>query len=294
MRRIANVEIDLLVRRAPSTGEFKDHRVEADQRLAAAVGSSQDAILSADREGVITAWSRGAERMFGYTEPEAIGQPVGLLIPPSHRGEDGGILRHVLAGERVENYETERVCQDGSILNVSLSVSPIYGPDGRVVGTSWIAHDLTSAIRAQQQVALQAELLDEVGAAVIFADSSLVVRYWSRGAQRLYGYTTEEAIGRELLELMVPEESRSEALELERIAREGRLVEGELDVRDKQGRIIPVYFRVRPFPEGDEVGPGRGIISIGVDISAWREAEALARRSFEKQEEIASLGRLAL
>jgi diguanylate cyclase (GGDEF)-like protein/PAS domain S-box-containing protein len=283
----------LLVRRAPSTGEFKDHRVEADQRLAAAV-ASQDAILSADREGVITAWSRGAERMFGYTEPEAIGQPVGLLIPPSHRGEDGGTLRHVLAGERVENYETEWVCQDGSILNVSLSVSPIYGPDGRVVGTSWIAHDVTSAIRAQQQVALQAELLDEVDAAVVFADSSLVVRYWSRGAQRLYGYTPEEAIGRELLELMVPEENHSEALELQRIAPEGRPVEGELDVRDKQGRIIPVYFRVRPFPEGDEVGPGRGIISIGVDISARREAEALARRSFEKQEEIASLGRLAL
>ena len=282
------------MRRAPSTGEFKDHRVEADQRLAAAVESSRDAILSADHEGVITAWSRGAERLFGYTEPEAIGQPVGLLIPPSHRGEDGGILRHVLAGERVENYETERVCQDGSILNVSLSVSPIYGPDGRVVGTSWIAHDVTSAIRAQQQVALQAELLDEVDAAVVFADSSLVVRYWSRGAQRLYGYTPEEAIGRELFELMVPEESRSEALELERVAREGRPVEGELDVRDKQGRIIPVYFRVRPFPEGDEVGPGRGIISIGVDISARREAEALARRSFEKQEEIASLGRLAL
>ena len=61
---------------------------------------------------------------------------------------------------------------------------------------------------------------------------------------------------------MVPEESRIEALDVERAAREGRPVEGELDVRDKQGRIIPVYFRVRPFPEGDEVGPGRGIISL--------------------------------
>jgi diguanylate cyclase (GGDEF)-like protein/PAS domain S-box-containing protein len=284
MRRIARI----------STGKFKDRRVEADQRLAAVVESSQDAILSADREGVITAWSGGAERLFGYTQREAIGQPVSLMYPPAYRGEDRELVRRVMAGEHIESHVTERMHKDGSVLNVSLSISPTYGPDGVVVGASSITRDITSEIRAQEENALQAELLNEVGAAVVFADSSLVVRYWSRGAQRLYGYTPEEAIGRELFELMVPEESRSEALELERIAREGRPVEGELDVRDKQGRIIPVSFRVRPFPEGDEVGPGRGIISIGVDISARREVEALARRRFEGQQEIVSLGRLAL
>lgn len=119
------------MQRALSTGEFKDHRVEADQRLAAVVESSQDAILSADREGVITAWSRGAERLFGYTQREAIGQPVGLMYPPGYAGEDKELVRRVMAGERIESHVTERMHKDGSVLNVSLSISPIYARSGR-------------------------------------------------------------------------------------------------------------------------------------------------------------------
>jgi diguanylate cyclase (GGDEF)-like protein/PAS domain S-box-containing protein len=282
------------VQRALSTEGFKDGRVEVEQLLAAIVGSSQDAIISSDCDGVITVWNPGAERLYGYAASEAIGQPVRLLMPPARRGEEQTVLGRALAGERVEYYQSERVCKDGSAVTVSLSVSPIYDLNSRVIGASCITRDMTSAMRAQEQGALQAELLDEVDAAVIFADAAYVVRYWSGGAQRLYGYAAEEAVGRGLFDLMVPEESRIEALDVERAARDGRPVEGELDVRDKQGRIIPVYFRVRPFPLGDEVGQGRGIITIAVDISARREADAAIQRYAEEQKEIASLGRLAL
>jgi PAS domain S-box-containing protein len=287
-------EIGGVAQRALSTEEFKDGRVEVEQLLAAIIGSSQDAIISSDCDGVITVWNRGAERLYGYAASEAIGQPVRLLMSPARRGEEQTVLGRALAGERVEYYQTERVCKDGSAVTVSLSVSPIYDLDSRVIGASCITREVTSAMRAQEQVALQAELLDEVDAAVIFADAAYVVRYWSRGAQRLYGYTPEEAVGHGLFDLMVPEESRIEALYFERAAREGRPVEGELDVRDKQGRVIPVYFRIRPFPDGDEAGQGRGIITIAVDVSARREAEAAIRRYAEGQEEIAHLGRLAL
>jgi diguanylate cyclase (GGDEF)-like protein/PAS domain S-box-containing protein len=282
------------VQRALSTEEFKDGRVEVEQLLAAIIGSSQDAIISADCDGVITVWNPGAERLYGYAASEAIGQPVRLLIPSARRVEERTVLGRALAGEQVEHYQTERVCKDGSVVIVSLSISPIYDLDGRVIGASCITRDVTSAMRAQEQVALQVELLDEVDAAVIFADAAYVVRYWSGGAQRLYGYAAEEAIGHGLFDLMVPEESRIEALDVERAAREGRPVEGELDVRNKQGRVFPVYFRVRPFPVGDEGGQGHGIITIAVDVSARREAEAAIRRYAEGQEEIANLGRLAL
>jgi diguanylate cyclase (GGDEF)-like protein/PAS domain S-box-containing protein len=282
------------VQLALSTEEFKDGRVEVEQLLAAIIGSSQDAIISLDCDGVITVWNPGAERLYGYAASEAIGQPVRLLMPPARRGDEHTALGRALAGERVEYYQTERVCKDGSAVTVSLSVSPIYDLDSRVIGASCITRDVTSAMRAQEQVALQAELLDEVDAAVIFADAAYVVRYWSGGAQRLYGYAAEEAVGHGLFDLMVPEESRIEALNFERAAREGRPVEGELDVRDKQGRVIPVYFRVRPFPLVDEAGQGRGIITIAVDVSARREADAAIRRYAEGQEEIANLGRLAL
>jgi diguanylate cyclase (GGDEF)-like protein/PAS domain S-box-containing protein len=282
------------VPRALSAEEFKDGRVEVEQLLAAIIGSSQDAIISSDCDGVITVWNPGAERLYGYAASEAVGQPVRLLMPPARRGEEQTVLGRALAGEWVECYQTERVCKDGSVVTVSLSVSPIYDLDSRVIGASCITRDVTSEMRAQKQAALQAELLDEVDAAVIFADAAYVVRYWSRGAQRLYGYAAEEAVGHGLFDLMVPEESRIEALGFERAAREGRPVEGELDVSDKQGRVIPVYFRVRPFPLGDEAGQGRGIITIAVDVSERREADAAIRRYAERQEEIANLGRLAL
>jgi diguanylate cyclase (GGDEF)-like protein/PAS domain S-box-containing protein len=286
--------IAAFVQRTLSTRWFKDDHVEAEQRLAAVLECSEDAIISVDSDGLITAWSPGAERLYGYTRPEVIGQPGSLLFQPGRHDEEYAALRRALAGERVASYRAERVRKDGSVVNVSLSVSPTYGLDGRMVGASSVAHDVTSTIRADERGALQAELLDEVDAAVIFADSAFVVRYWSRGAQRLYGYSAEEAIGRGLMDLMVPKSSRAAALELERTVREGVPVDGEIDVQRKQGQLVPVSFRLRPFPGGDEVGPGRGIVTIAVDISERREAEATARRNAEGQHEIANLGRFAL
>jgi diguanylate cyclase (GGDEF)-like protein/PAS domain S-box-containing protein len=150
-------------------------------------------------------------------------------------------------------------------------------------------------MRAQEEIALQAELLDEVDAAVTFSDSDGVVRYWSRGAERLYGYTAEEAHGRLLTDLMMVDEGDAEVQRLRSGVLAGRPVAGELDVRDKQGRAFSIYARVRGVPLGAAGGEaGGGVISISVDISARREAErALARRA-RGQEEIAKLGRLAL
>jgi len=276
------------------TRMFKRRITGGEQRLAAFFGFTQDAVNGVDRDGVINVWNPGAERLYGYAASEAIGQSISLIYPSARRGEEQNVIRRVLAGEQVENYQTERVCRDGSVVTVSLSSSPMRDLDGRVVGASCIARDVTPAIRAQEQVALQAELLGEVDAAVIFSDLEGVVRYWSRGAERLFGYTPEEAVGRELLGMMMPEESRSELLRVRPAARAGQPVEGEIDLYDKQGRVVPVYFRVRPVPLDGETGPIRGTISIAVDISARLEAEAAVRRSAEGQEEIANLGRLAL
>jgi diguanylate cyclase (GGDEF)-like protein/PAS domain S-box-containing protein len=130
---------------------FKRDVVEA-ERLTAIVEHSQDAIFSKDRKGLITVWNRGAQRLYGYTSAEVIGQPVSLLIPPDHGGEDREILRRVLSGEHVEDYQTERLCKDGSLVTVSLAVSPIRDPDGHVIGASSIARDVTPAMRAQETI----------------------------------------------------------------------------------------------------------------------------------------------
>jgi PAS domain S-box-containing protein len=117
-------------------------------RLAAIVESSDDAILTKDREGIITSWNPGAERMYGYRAQEAIGQPISMLIPENHAGEERRILERVLAGERVTHYESERLDSTGRILRVSLAVSPLADETGEIVGASIIARDVTDRHRA--------------------------------------------------------------------------------------------------------------------------------------------------
>jgi diguanylate cyclase (GGDEF)-like protein/PAS domain S-box-containing protein len=270
-------------------------RAEAERaRLAAIVDSSQDAIIGKDRDGVITVWNPAAERLYGYAASEVIGRPASLLIPPAHHAEDREILQRVLEGERLEHYRTERVCKDGSVVNVSLSVSAIRDVDGQVIGASSIARDMTAAVRAQERIALQAQLLDEVDAAVIVTGAEGVIRYWNSGAQRLYGYAAEETAGHRLFDLIMPEESHAEALSLRGRARAGRPLSGELDVRDKQGRVFPVDFRLRGVSLHGAGEASPGTISVSIDISARRKAMEAIRRHAEQQEEIANLGRLAL
>ncbi|HEY0174019.1 MAG TPA: PAS domain S-box protein [Pyrinomonadaceae bacterium] len=120
--------------------------------LSALVESAEDAIVTKTLDGRITSWNRGAERVFGYTAAEAVGRPVTMLIPEDHLDEEPAILSRIRAGERVEHYETVRVRKDGSLVDISLTVSPIRGADGRVVGASKIARDITDRKLAEREL----------------------------------------------------------------------------------------------------------------------------------------------
>jgi PAS domain S-box-containing protein len=122
---------------------------DASRWLAAIVDSSDDAILSKDLNGIITSWNSGAARIFGYTADEVIGQPVTILMPPERFNEEPGILERIRRGERVEHYETVRRRKDGVLLDISLTVSPIKDADGRVIGASKIARDISEKKRAE-------------------------------------------------------------------------------------------------------------------------------------------------
>jgi len=136
-------------------------RIEAELRdsqrglswLAAIVESSEDAIVSKNLDGVITSWNTGAERIFGYTPEEAVGQPITILIPPDRQDEERTILTRIRRGERIDHFETVRRHKRGSLITVSLSVSPIRNAEGTIVGASKIARDITEQKRAQEQIA---------------------------------------------------------------------------------------------------------------------------------------------
>jgi PAS domain S-box-containing protein len=127
----------------------------AEQRLrslASIVESSDDAIVSKNLDGIIANWNKGAERIFGYTSEEATGQPITILIPADRQSEEREILTRIRRGERIDHYETVRRRKDGSLVVVSLTVSPVRNAEGQIIGASKIARDITEQKRSQEQI----------------------------------------------------------------------------------------------------------------------------------------------
>jgi PAS domain S-box-containing protein len=134
--------------------------------LATIVDSFEDGIISKTLDGIVTSWNKGAQRLFGYTAAEMIGQPVARLIPPELQHEESEILAKLRRGERIERYEAIRIHKDGRRLNISLTISPVRDTDGTIVGAAKIAHDVTSskqAAKAFQEQARALETLNRVG-----------------------------------------------------------------------------------------------------------------------------------
>jgi two-component system, chemotaxis family, CheB/CheR fusion protein len=130
------------------------------QTLASIVASSDDAIVSKNLDGIIQTWNQGAARVFGYMAEEVIGKPITILIPASLQDEEPRIIQRILCGERIDHYETVRRRKDGSLIDISLTVSPIRDTDGRIVGASKIARDISERKRRERHIALLAREVD--------------------------------------------------------------------------------------------------------------------------------------
>jgi PAS domain S-box-containing protein len=125
--------------------------------LASIVQSSDDAIVSKNLDGIITSWNKGAERVFGYTAEEAVGQPITIVIPQDRQDEERTILTRIRRGERIEHFETVRQRKHGSLIWVSLTISPVKNAEGKIVGASKIARDITEQKRTSGQIATLAQ-----------------------------------------------------------------------------------------------------------------------------------------
>src|SRR5262245_49224913 len=121
-------------------------------QLAAIVDSSDDAIISKNLDGVISTWNAAAQRLFGYSEKEAVGQPITLIIPPELYDEEQEFLRRLRAGERIEHRETRRITRDGRYIDVSVTISPVRDVEGTIIGFSKILRDVTESKRAQERL----------------------------------------------------------------------------------------------------------------------------------------------
>lgn len=228
-------------------------------RLAAILSSSEDAIIAKTTDGIVTDWNRGAEAIFGYAAQEMVGQPISLLLPPGLENEERQILERIRAGEKIDHFETRRRRKDGAIIDVSVAISPIYDDEGVLVGASKIARDVTAA-KTDRQALMEREahlqsVLDTVPDAMIVIDTRGIIHSFSATAERLFGYTADEAVGRNVSFLM-PEPYRGQhdgylarymATGERRIIGIGRLVVG----RRKDGSTFPLELSVGEMRSGD-------------------------------------------
>jgi PAS domain S-box-containing protein len=247
--------------------------------LASIVDSSDDAIISKNLDGVITSWNKGAQRLFGYSAEEAVGQNITLLIPLDHRDEEETILARLKRGERIEHFETVRMRKDGTTLDISLTISPVKDARGRVIGASKVARDITERKRVERAVAEQVGLLDLSFDAIFVRDAADRITYWNKGASQLYGYTCEEALGRVSHALLRTE--FPEALEgiIEQLHREGRWT-GELTHKCKDGTSVVVASRWA-LDRGNH-GNQNIILESNSDITRQKESEQALRESEER------------
>jgi PAS domain S-box-containing protein len=229
------------------------------QNWPAVVECSDDAIITKDLNGTITGWNRGAERIFGYTAAEAVGQPVNILAPPNRVSEVPDILRRLRAGEQIEHYETERRTKDGRVISISLTVSPIRDSNGEIIGASKIARDITESKRLRNEIALReqrhANLLANLPDIIMQVRPDLRITYISEAIKRATGYSPERFIGITLDDAGFPTEP-------------AQYLQSELQQVFETGQQRTISFRLpNPFSEVHEY--------IGVALPEYTNGEVV-------------------
>jgi PAS domain S-box-containing protein len=261
----------------------------ANQQLVSIVESSNDAIISKDLNGIILTWNQGAERLFGYKAEEVIGQPVTVLIPPDRLGEEPGILARIHSGERLNHYETIRQRKDGSLVDISLTVSPVRTAGGKIIGASKIARDITERKEVEARLydseRQLRDLLAAIPAAIYTTDAEGKITYFNETAVELAGRrptlgSDEWCVTWKLYwpdGTPLPHDECPMAIAL----KEGRAIRNAEAVAERpDGTRVP--FIPYPTPLRDAKGRITGAINMLVDVSERKQAETQQRMLFNE------------
>lgn len=242
------------------------------QQLATIVASTQDAVISTDLDGQVLSWNGAAEKIFGFTAKEIVGKSIYLLIPTERQEEEALILESIRRGDRVEDHETVRRRKDGSLINVAITVSPLFDSKGNVIAASKIARDVSDRTTTNRVAHHFAAIVESSDDAIISKDIHGIIQTWNRAAERLFGYRPDEIIGRSVLTLIPPERHYEEDEILGRIRRGERIDHFETMRRAKDGTLIDISLTVSPIK--DENGSVIGASKIARDITEKKRAEA--------------------
>ena len=249
---------------------------EARGRLAAIIDSSDDAIVSKTLQGVITSWNGAAERMFGYTAAEAVGQNITLIIPPERKAEEDEVLARLRRGQKIDHFETVRRAKDGREVHISLSVSPIRNAAGEIIGASKVARDITEQRLSEQALRATEEyrraVLESMPECVKVLDRNGVVVQMNPAGLRMVDATSpSEVIGRCVYPL-VKEQDREAFRRLnESVFSGGAGGTLEFSIRGLKG--TERIFETNAVPLRGATGDVIGALGVTRDITSRRYAE---------------------
>jgi two-component system CheB/CheR fusion protein len=246
--------------------------VGAAEHLAALVESSRDAIISKALDGTVQSWNSAAERIFGYSAEEIIGRSILLIVPPERHHEENAILEKLKKGERIEHFETVRLRKDGSLVDVSISVSPILDASGQVIGGSKIARDVSERRRSDTTAYRFAAIVESSQDAIISKSLLGIIESWNASAERLFGYRADEIIGKSVLTLIPPDRQHEEEDILRRIRSGERIEHFETVRQHKDGTLLDISLTISPVKgaRGEIIGASK----IARDIRDRKRAEA--------------------
>ena len=261
------------------------HDEQSRALLAAIVDSSDDAIITKNLDGIITSWNQGAQRIFGYTPQEAIGQSITILIPADRINEEPLILDRIKRGERIRHYQTVRQAKNGARLHISLTISPIINSEGKIIGASKIARDISQEVIARERVRQSEEefrvTLSSIGDAVIATDRSSRITFMNAVAEELTGWSTAEAAGVPLDNAFrIVNEFTRKPVEnpVTKVLTEGKIVglANHTILIAKDGTERPIDDSGAPIRGSD--ADLRGVVLVFRDVTERRAAEIAALR----------------
>jgi len=271
-----------------------EQRSEATEaQLASIVEWSEDAIVSMSLEGEIRSWNRGAERLFGYAEAEALGQHIALIIPQERRAEEDGVLERIRGGDTVSHFETVRRAKDGRLLELSLTVSPVRDAAGRIVGASKVGRDISARRRTEQALgeaqARIAAIVDSAMDAMVTVDESQRVVLFNRAAEQVFGVRRDQALGAPLDRFLPARFRGAHHAHVEGFARTGVTSRRMGDTTTlwalrADGSEFPIEASI-----SQAVEEGRRFFTVILrDITRRREAEEALRRSEQELRELSA------